>query len=160
MPELNKLRHLYLLAKGFYLPSSFSEGLRVVCSAIQGREVTIEEAFGLLLPQVWKSLVAAGEDKIGDATSLSPNVMIGGSTYEFASLFMFMRKLVFNLDKNHKIASLDEINSIVYTHWDELFAQSFLEVLMARAIDDKFLGEPDPTILPINQDRKKKGKKE
>jgi hypothetical protein len=138
-----------------------AEGLRIVASHILSKsDASIEDAFGILIPQVWKSLVAAGEDKVSGANDLKPNTLQGGSVYEFASLFMFMRSAVFNLDKNQKIADVNELQGIVYTHWDELFAQSFLQVLMARPIGAEFLGKPDPDILPINQQKAKKGEQE
>ena len=132
------------------------EGIRIVASVILEKvNPSSEEAFGILLPQVWKSLVAAGADKTNDPLSPNPGLLVGGSTYEFANMFMFIRKLVYNLDKNEKIVGVDGATALVYTNWDEMFAQGFLQVLMGRNIGKEFLGDPDPTIMPINQEKVK-----
>ena len=153
----NPKRHIHLLARGFYLIDSYSEGLRICCARILGKpNPSIEESFGILLPMLWKALVAAGEDKVNSEKDLSPGVLSGGSVYEFAELFMLMRKFVFNLDKNKQIARLDELQGLVYTNWDELFTQAFLSILAHRKFEADELGEPDPTLMPINQkDRKR-----
>ena len=153
----NPKRHIHLLARGFYLVDSYAEGLRTCCARILNKpDPSIEESFGVLLPMLWKSLVLAGEDKVDSATDPHPGTLTGGSVYEFAELFMTMRKFVFNLDKNKQIAHLDELQGLVYTNWDELFAQAFLSILAHRKFEADELGEPDGTLLPINaKDRKK-----
>lgn len=153
----NPKRHLYLLAKGFYQAPTYADGLRIVCAYILGKpNPSIEECFGLLLPVVWKCLQLFGEDKVAGEKDLNPGTLTGGSIYEFADLFMFMRKMVFNLEKNPAIVTIDALNDKIYTHWDELFAESFLNVLSHRIFEEGELGKPDPEIMPINAEERKR----
>ena len=140
----NSLRHYYLLAKGFYQAPSAVDGLRAVTAHVMNIEnPSIEQAFGKVIPLVWKTLLATPivvADEIAKLPGNSP-------VQEFAEMWMFLRNLAFNLDANP---------DIVYAKWDEAYAQMFLSVLAGRVFADNELGKPDPKVLPINQPTERK----
>jgi hypothetical protein len=138
----NNLRHYYLLAKGWYQAPSAIDGLRIITARVMDKEnPSIEEAFGRVLPLVWKTLLAT------PITAADEKAQNPGSSpvQEFAEMWMFLRALAFNLEANPEI---------VYAKWDEAYAQMFLTTLAGRRFEEGELGKPDSTLMPINEPRK------